>query len=311
MHERDSRISTPPAEAKEIPQRGDLHFLWHPGTVNVFSGYGLVASKGIKESLVGILMVDRPIPVDPAWLHAIEATFGDYQLVSMTAAGERGIVCQMQIEPDSLSVLRQFPGAQSDAIRTSLEPLLTERPKPVFALRWNEEARVWCSQFSPSIELPSEIREAFERTGHGCLATETNIGVVHVCHAADGDIDGFADKPVLSQWQLIEMSTAPLIRLELVILDRPSHPYLFESFLNVAEEDQASILEQLIHQDELHLAFFGDALEYRFTKTIQQDEQQRQQLHGLVLEAITHWARVPADQRDFDRAKAEFMQRYV
>ena len=75
-------------------------------------------------------------------------------------------------------------------------------------LRWDEEARTWCSQFAPLDELPGEIREVFERTGYGCLAVETNIGVIHVCHASDSDIEGFADKPVLYQWQLTSIHFA-------------------------------------------------------------------------------------------------------
>jgi hypothetical protein len=77
-------------------------------------------------------------------------------------------------------------------------------------LRWDEEARLWCSRFAPTDELSEEIREVFERTGYGCLMAETNIGVIHVCHAADSDIEGFADKPVLYWWQLIRMAAAPL-----------------------------------------------------------------------------------------------------
>jgi hypothetical protein len=46
-----------------------------------------------------------------------------------------------------------------------------------------------------------------------------DLGVVHVCHTSDRDIAGFRDKPVLSQWQLIKMPTAPLFKLTLTILD--------------------------------------------------------------------------------------------
>ena len=49
----------------------------------------------------------------------------------------------------------------------------------------------------------------------------------------DQDIASFANAPLLSQWQLIKMPTAPLLRLELVILDNPTNPYKFESFLNI------------------------------------------------------------------------------
>ena len=176
---------------------------------------------------------------------------------------------------------------------------------------WDEEARLWRSDFTPTAELPAEIREVFENAGYGCLAAESSIGVVHICHAADADIEGFAGKPVLSQWQLIEMPTAPLIRLELTILDRPDNPYRFESFLNVAEEDQSHILAQLAGQQQLYLAFFGEDLDYCYTKVIPQDVQQWQQLDELVEQAIAYGEGIPPDRRDFDLAKAEFMRRFI
>ena len=48
----------------------------------------------------------------------------------------------MQIEPESLSHLRQYPGEKAAAIQTALESLLEEPPKPIFTLRWDEEARL-------------------------------------------------------------------------------------------------------------------------------------------------------------------------
>jgi hypothetical protein len=159
--------------------------------------------------------------------------------------------------------------------------------------------------------LPEEIRQVFERFGYGCLAAETSIGVVHICHAADGDIEDFANKPVSYQWQLVKMPTAPLIRLELTIHDRPSNPYRFGSFLNVAEEDQARVLAQLAGQDQLYLAFYGDDLSHRFTKIVNHDRQQWQYLDELVAEALKHWQQIPPEQRDFDKAKAEFVRRFL
>ena len=179
---------------------------------------------GSEEFLAGLLMVDRPRRADPEWLSNVEDTFGEYHLAPMTAAGERGIACQMQIEPESFPYLRRYPGEKAAAIKTALEPLLEDPPKPVFSLRWDEEARLWRSQFFVSDALPREIGEVFESTGYGCLAAETAVGVVHVYHAADSDVGGFADKPVFYQWQLVRMPTAPLIRLELVIVDQPANP---------------------------------------------------------------------------------------
>jgi len=303
MHERAPR--------EETIGRGELVFLSHPGTKETFSGYGLTMEPGSEELLVGLLMIDRPHPADPEWLAEVEATFGEHELVAITPAGERGIACQMQIEPESLPHLRRFPNEKAAAIQTALQPLLVNPPKPVFTLRWDEDSRNWRSEFAAMAELPEEIRQVFERFGHGCLAAETNIGVVHVCHAADSDVEGFANKPVSYQWQLVKMPTSPLIRLELTILDRPNNPYRFESFLNVAEEHQARVLAQLAGQDRLYLAFYGDDLSHRFTRIINHDRQQWQYLDELVAKALEHWHQIPPEQRDFDGAKAEFMRRFV
>src|SRR3990172_4192973 len=85
-------------EAREPPQRGDLHYLCHPGTEDIFSGYGLVVEDGKRNRLIGLLLVDRPAPVDPAWLASVKATFGGYELHPMTATGERGVLFEMLVD---------------------------------------------------------------------------------------------------------------------------------------------------------------------------------------------------------------------
>ena len=60
--------------AKETIGRGDLFFLWHPGTGQIFSGYGLAMRPGSKDLLSGLLMVDRPRPADPEWLAEVEVS---------------------------------------------------------------------------------------------------------------------------------------------------------------------------------------------------------------------------------------------
>ena len=158
--------------------------------------------------------------------------------------------------------------------------------------------------------LISELRAAFECTGPGCIAVETDIGVVHACHAADQDIAGFANKPVWCRWELALLPAAPVIRLNLAILDHPQNPYRYESFLNIGDEDQARILEILVGQEELYFPFYGDDFGHRFTKVISHDVTQRAQLQDLATQALDHWQTISPDQRDFDRAKAEFQQRF-
>ena len=126
---------------KEVINRGDLYFLWHPGSENVFSGYGLAMKVGSNEHLVGLLMIDRPPQGVAEWLQTVEEAFGQYELMAMTSAGERGILCQMQIEPESQPYLKQFPFDKAAAIETSLQPLLDERPIPAFNMGWDEGSR--------------------------------------------------------------------------------------------------------------------------------------------------------------------------
>ena len=293
---------------KEIIAKGELLFIGHQGTENVCSGYGLTVQEGRKERLVGLLMVDRPKPVDPKWLREVEETYGSYQLIPMAATGERGIACQMNIEPESQQNLQRLPGPRSAAIAQALAPFLEEPPKPVLNMWWDEEASLWRSLMTAQMELLPEIREVFENTGYGCLAAETTRGAIHICHAPDRDIRGFANQPVVYRWQLIKMPTAPLIRLEVLILDNPQNPYRFESFLNVAAADQARILYELAGQEKLYLAFYGDDLRYRYTKEVEHGEQQWQKIDEIAIQAINHLLEIPEEQRDFDQAKAEFMR---
>ena len=140
---------------KEIVGKGELFFLSHPGTEDFFSGYGLTVQPGSRDLLIGLLMIDRPKPADPRWLKRVENAFGESQLVPITAAGERGIACQMQMEPESLPHLRQFSTEKAAAIKTALQPLLEEPPNPTFTLRWNEEKQLWTSQIAlPPFEMP-------------------------------------------------------------------------------------------------------------------------------------------------------------
>ena len=156
-------------------------------------------------------------------------------------------------------------------------------------------------------ELGRTLREVFRGSGYGCLAVETDIGVVHICHAADTDIELFAGAPIRYQWQLVKMPTAPLIRLQIDILDRPSNPYRFECFFNPADEAQANMLAQLANQSELYLAFYGDDLTHRFTKTVAHDNRQWQRLDELAFAAMEYLEQITPAERDFDRAKADFM----
>jgi hypothetical protein len=108
-----------------------LIFLWHPGTVDRFSGYGL---RIAPAHLIGVVMIDPPKPAASTWLEEIDQTFGAYDLVTMARDGARGIVCQMRIVEESRVHLRVLRHPQSEEIRTALRPLLTEPPAVTLAM---------------------------------------------------------------------------------------------------------------------------------------------------------------------------------
>jgi hypothetical protein len=126
-------------------------FLWHPGTKDRFSGYGLVLAP---SHLVGLLMVDRPEPVAVNWLETIERTFGSYELAAMTQTGERGLVCQMRIAEASMQHLRVLPDSNIGALRDALWPLLDDLPAVTLHLAWSADHESWMSRIiDPRVPL--------------------------------------------------------------------------------------------------------------------------------------------------------------
>lgn len=120
----------------------DLMALWHPGTEDILSGYGLVLAP---LHLVGLIMVDRPRVADPQWLAKIERAFGDYQLVVMSGHGERGLVCQMVIAPQSAPYLRPIVHHLTPALTQALLPLVESPPAVALRFAWDPGSRCWVS----------------------------------------------------------------------------------------------------------------------------------------------------------------------
>lgn len=127
-------------------KRGQLYFLTHQDS-EVFSGYGLTTQDGRNDRLVGIVMVDRPHPADPAWLEDMAKHYGGVQLVAMTRNGERGIVTRMWIAPDSLSLLKRLSHPLTAELTHALTPLLSAPPAPLLRLHWGEQQKLWHSTF--------------------------------------------------------------------------------------------------------------------------------------------------------------------
>lgn len=283
-----------------------MFFLSHEGTRDIFSGYGLNTAVGRKDRLVGLLMVDRPKPADPTWLTQVGEIYGSYDLVPMTATGERGLVCGVRVTKDSLPLVRFLPHPQGRELATAIKPLLEVPPNPVLKVSWSQDQSAWQSSFW--IGLPPVLEEVFDRTGNGSIAVELPDYISFVTRAPLPDIAGFRGAPVTYQWEYYELPTAPLIRFKAEILDDPVNPFLFEHFLNINDRSQVHCLSRLVQQGEIVFDYFDEASEYVFSKHLPHTEEMRQTLHQIVGKAITYSGNIPPRLQNFNKAKAEFQR---
>jgi len=124
--------------------------------------------------------------------------------------------------------------------------------------------------------------------------------------AATEDAESFRGPvPIQTQWELGRFSSGSVLRLHLVIFDRPEQPYRFETFINVGASEQLACVRQLLLQETLQIHFFDSQTEYVFTKKISNSDQSRQQLQQLIDLAMHDWEFF-GDAWDFDQAKALF-----
>lgn len=126
---------------------GDVLYLWHPTGAPMLSGYGLATVPNCKDGLVGLLMIDRPIPAPAHWLQRVQETFGDYTLYVMTMTHERGMACHLRIEASSLPFVRRLDHPLAREIQPVLARLLADDPKPHFVVGWDPNLRLWVSRF--------------------------------------------------------------------------------------------------------------------------------------------------------------------
>ncbi len=128
--------------------------------------------------------------------------------------------------------------------------------------------------------------------------------------AADTDLTGFRGRvPIQCQWQLGRYACGSVLRLLVIIFDRPDNPYRFETFINIAALEQRACVEQMVGQETLHLHFFDSRTAYVFSKGLANPVRQRQQLTALLVLADRERERL-GQAWDFDQAKALFQASY-
>jgi hypothetical protein len=156
--------------------------------------------------------------------------------------------------------------------------------------------------------LPPDMA-AFLRTKEvACLMHETNHGTVFVVKLPATEIQSLGGRvPMHVRHELYQHPAAPVIRTVIRIFDRPENPLGLEMFTNVEEADQRADFARLAGQQNIHLLFYDEQLNHRLTKGMENVESLK--IHEIVAAADLVRAEIAPEHYDFDRAKADIVER--
>lgn len=161
-------------------------------------------------------------------------------------------------------------------------------------------------------QLPPELAAFLRTQTRACLLLGTDRGSGFVLKTQAEEINGLRGPiPILLRHELYRHPTSPVIRLLLRFYDQPhAQPpssLAFESFVNVDDEEQRQDYGELARQDVIPLHFYDDGLQHRLAKAVRNSI--RSSIPQLLLTALSLRARIPTQQVDFDRAKADVIAR--
>lgn len=159
----------------------------------------------------------------------------------------------------------------------------------------------------PSPLLP-ELAEFLQDYEYACVTQATDQGTVFVLKAPARDIASTRGPvPVHITHELYMHEAAPVIRIVLMLVDDPTSPLAFETFVNVADEQQRADYAALITQDTLLLLFYDESLTHRLSKRVQNSS--RTELPIMLNKADAEIAIIGQDMVDFEVAKSAVMER--
>jgi hypothetical protein len=173
-----------------------------------------------------------------------------------------------------------------------------------------EQYRHFVSQhgesFVPS-PLPNELAAFLKDRVYACVAQPTDRGTVLVVKAPGPDIRSVRGRvPMQLRHELYEHPQSPVIRLVTTVYDKPEHPLAFETFFNVADEQQRTDFAALQKQKRLLMLWYDEALQHRLTKGVTLGDPKT--LTAILAQADRLRAAIPDDRFDFDAAKKAVME---
>lgn len=159
----------------------------------------------------------------------------------------------------------------------------------------------------PSPLLP-ELAEFLQDYEYACVTQATDQGTVFVLKAPAIDIASSRGQvPIHITHGLYMHEAAPVIRIVLTLVDDPTSPLAFETFVNVADGQQRTDYAALMTQDTLLLLFYDESLTHRLSKRVQ--NRSRDELPVMLSKADAEIAIIGQDMVDFEVAKSAIMKR--
>lgn len=156
--------------------------------------------------------------------------------------------------------------------------------------------------------LPTELAEFLRERDYAMVTEQSDQGAVYVVKVPGRELAALRGPvPIEVRHELHQHPLAPVIRTVVRIYDQSDRPLALESFINVADEAQWADFASLADQERLTFLFYDETLSHQLTKQVRNGAQA--EMGRILTYADRINASIPADQYDFDRAKAGVMAR--
>jgi hypothetical protein len=155
--------------------------------------------------------------------------------------------------------------------------------------------------------LPPDLAAFLQDQTLVCVSHPIDRGTAFVIKAPSPEIESMrGNVPVHLRHELYEHPAAPVIRTVTSIYDQPDRPMRLETFFNVADEQQRADYAALATQENLYLLVYDEKLVHRLTKAV--GHLDSEVMTQILARAQEFLAGIPAEEVDFDRAKAAVME---
>ncbi len=153
-------------------------------------------------------------------------------------------------------------------------------------------------------ELPEEMADFLREQEYACLLWATDQGTVFVAKAPAQEIESLRGNiPVHVRHELYDHPRSPVIRTVVTWYDQPDAPLALESFTNVSDPQQRDDYQDLARRGALTFLFYDQTLSHRLSKRVGNTDPET--ITRIATVAAELAARIPPDELDFDRAKAD------